>query len=369
MVWSRVPGASMSSCALKGASRVAGLENRGKAWSSSSLENRRVPVMNARVDCRAWSRVDLPAPLAPIRIEVVLTRVKGAGRGWRSQGLSGTALGMRRSKFWGMRMEPKFSTRNWWIMEVCLVYIPKVMKAQSVPGRLGLWTGRRRRGRGWRAACYCVVDGAAFPGWVDPGVDGRLCGLAGEQEDEILGAVEVETGFGRFGIGWEAGELFGHGSVSVAGMGAWRRRWKAVQEGAGAVDFDAEPGETLAEGGIGGVDGQGAGSWMVPGELDDAVICAVAGVGAAVEDAQEVVARRVRGRVAVKDDCPGRALGFGQGGDVVGETAGGGFAVAPPAVGAGSEDVVAVDDDVMLGLAVGSGLRMSGEILEFRMHG
>ena len=86
------------------------------------------------------------------------------------------------------------------------------------------------------------------------------------------------------------------------------------------------------------------------------MVGAVAGRGTAAEDAKPVFARRIPGRVSVEHDGPGRAAGVGKRGYVRGETVRGGDAVAPPAVGAGTEDDVAVDNDLVgVGVGVGGG--------------
>ena len=120
-----------------------------------------------------------------------------------------------------------------------------------------------------------------------------------------------------------------------------------LEEGAGADDMCTEREDAGAEGRVGrvdeGVGGMGKGAY----KLDDVVVCAIAAVVAGVEDGEAVVWGSGVGRTgAVEDDGPCRLGVAGEEEDFVGEQVRCLGAVPPPAVGTGSHNVVAVDEDV-----------------------
>ena len=120
-----------------------------------------------------------------------------------------------------------------------------------------------------------------------------------------------------------------------------------LEEGAGTDDMCAEREDAGAEGRVGRVD-EGVGRIRKGAhELDDVVVCAITAAVVGVKDGEAVVWGWGAGRTgAVEDDGPCRPGVAGEEEDFGGELVRCLGTVSPPAVGTGSHNVVAVDEDV-----------------------
>ena len=101
------------------------------------------------------------------------------------------------------------------------------------------------------------------------------------------------------------------------------------------------------EGRVGRVDEGVGGMRKGTHEMDDVVVCAITTAVVGVEDGEVVVWGWGVGRTgAIEDNCPCCSGVAGEREDFGGELVRCLGAVSPPAVGAGSHNVVAVDEDV-----------------------